>query len=568
MLLSATSCSDYLSEINPNKTTVETFWQNLDDTQSGLIAMYASLRNDYVWGIKEESWRCDEFWPGYGRPVPQNNAEGYSWYSQLYTNSTDGIKSRWDAQYITIWRANQVIDALNSLKDEMSSDKDKTKWEYQMGQARFVRGLMYFYLYNAFNQGSVIIRRHTEEDTNLPLSTPEEVFDFYTEDLQAAYELLPSTTEEGGSNYVGMPIKGTAETIQGISYLYHHDYKGAKEKFASVMKNYSYSLETDWQKMFTTAGEHNSESILEVEYSLDYRQDITTWDPNCMYNRLATLSTNQAGFLPAAWLIYEYNQDMPDPLDARNEGRQVSLRASAMVALVNDYVTPYYISGNAAQNGQFGGTSGAWGFGKLKKYTNHDIVDKEKTSMSGKNIVINRLSDVYLMYAECLLNDETPDIQGALDYINEVRARWGVVLLGKTGKYASSRTYNGQEYTKETLMNHLMFVERPLELCGEGNQIRWQDLKRWGLLEDNDKNIFKYRASISPKFYTDKTTTLKTLDGKDLKFKYNAIVTTQKTSTSSSLDYEFKISARNYSKDRNLYFPIPQSEIMNNSSIK
>ena len=71
---SLSSCEDYLSLSNPNKTTVETFWTDLKDTKSGLYATYAALRNDYVLNIREEAWRSDLCWPGYGRPQPQNNA--------------------------------------------------------------------------------------------------------------------------------------------------------------------------------------------------------------------------------------------------------------------------------------------------------------------------------------------------------------------------------------------------------------------------------------------------------------------------------------------------------------
>lgn len=73
---SLSSCEDYLSLSNPNKTTVETFWTDLKDTKSGLYATYAALRNDYVLNIREEAWRSDLCWPGYGRPQPQNMKVG------------------------------------------------------------------------------------------------------------------------------------------------------------------------------------------------------------------------------------------------------------------------------------------------------------------------------------------------------------------------------------------------------------------------------------------------------------------------------------------------------------
>lgn len=237
-------------------------------------------------------------------------------------------------------------------------------------------GLMYFYLHSSFNNGSVVLRTSTAQSFNLPLSPAEDVLKFFREDLEVAYDLLP-VPQDVTSDYEGLATKGTAATIQGISYLYEKEYSEAEMKFKDVIDNYGYELEQDWTKMFTNAGEFNSESILEISYSLDYRQDITTWDMNCMYNRLATLSTSLGGFLPAAWLVNEFLNDKPDNKDSRNTGRQVSLRASAMVALVKDEVTPYYINGNASEKCPMGGPLADWGFGKFKKYTNHDIVTKE-----------------------------------------------------------------------------------------------------------------------------------------------------------------------------------------------
>ncbi|MCS2308832.1 RagB/SusD family nutrient uptake outer membrane protein [Bacteroides thetaiotaomicron] len=353
-----------MSVSNPNKTTVETFWTDLIDTQSGLYATYAVLRNDYVLNIREEAWRSDLCWPGYGRPQPQSNAEGWNWYCQLYTNSTNAVSNKWDALYIGVWRANQVIEALDRIKSTVDVSELET-WNQQMGQARFMRGLMYFYLHSSFNNGSVVLRKSTEDPYNLPLSPSEDVLKFFREDLQAAFELLPSP-DNVPANYTGLPTKGTAATIQGVSFLYEKEYEEAEKKFKDVIDNYGYELEQDWEKMFTNDGEFNSESIFEISYSLDYRQDITTWDNNCMYNRLASMSTTLAGFLPAAWLVNEFLNDKPDALDTRNSGRKVSLRASSMVALVQDDVTPYYMTGNAAENCAMGGPQGDWGFGKFK----------------------------------------------------------------------------------------------------------------------------------------------------------------------------------------------------------
>ena len=77
-----------------------------------------------------------------------------------------------------------------------------------------------------------------------------------------------------------------------------------------------------------------------------------------------------------------------------------------------------------------------------------------------------RYADVLLMRAECKLF--TGDIEGCIVLINEVRER--------IGAFPYNNSYN-QEQAFSLLMR-----ERQLELMGE--QHRFNDLKRWGILEE------------------------------------------------------------------------------------
>ena len=45
-------------------------------------------------------------------------------------------------------------------------------------------------------------------------------------------------------------------------------------------------------------------------------------------------------------------------------------------------------------------------------------------------------------------------------------------------------TYDEKEYAASDVMNHLMYVERPLELCMEGHAIRVIDLRRWNITKE------------------------------------------------------------------------------------
>ena len=106
---------------------------------------------------------------------------------------------------------------------------------------------------------------------------------------------------------------------------------------------------------------------------------------------------------------------------------------------------------------------------------------------SGINYRLIRLADIYLMYAECLIKGGASDgnVQSAINAINKVRHRAGVVLIGKSEQGEFKRyTYDEKEYAASDVMNHLMYVERPLELCMEGHAIRVIDLRRWNITKE------------------------------------------------------------------------------------
>ena len=84
----------------------------------------------------------------------------------------------------------------------------------------------------------------------------------------------------------------------------------------------------------------------------------------------------------------------------------------------------------------------------LKKFQNWTLLRESDQSISGINERVIRLADVMLLYAECLLQTGGAYTE-ALDLINEIRHRAGVVLLEPA------------DYDNSSTMEHIMWTERP-----------------------------------------------------------------------------------------------------------
>lgn len=172
--------------------------------------------------------------------------------------------------------------------------------------------------------------------------------------------------------------------------------------------------------------------------------------------------------------------------------RDYSYRASYSIAINGEVDLPYY-QYIPQQSVSYGSGNTAY----FRKYSNWDIWYGENegsvVNKSGINLRVMRLADVYLMYAEALIEGGESELylSTALEYVNKVRERAGVKLLGTSGEFSGERSYDGVTYSAEDLMEHLMYVERPLELALDGCAMRGSDLRRWGITKQRFEDLTK-----------------------------------------------------------------------------
>ncbi|MDX6747934.1 RagB/SusD family nutrient uptake outer membrane protein [Polaribacter sp. PL03] len=587
------SCEDFLTEPNPNAPDLLDAITNLNDTEKVLNGTYNSLFNHFVLSIEEDNFRTD-IGSAKNRLIPNTGlAEQVEFYYKTYNSSTRRIDQRWGALYRGIFFANQTLFALDKIKGDLNSASETQKWNEQRAQALFFRGLYHFYAHSIFNEGKIIIRDAYEADVtkrSKKLATSEEVITFFRKDLEEALLYLPMPADVSEK---GRITKGAATMILANSYLYEGTSDAitkATTLYESLRDDFGYNLETDMSKMFTTAGEFNEESIFEIAYTNDFGAELDEFDEKSPHNRLAARSAHfrfkgNDFIQPATWLVMAYEND---PLDASNpvntiqtgagtmDTRRVSLRASAMLFLNDDLDTPVYNLPNALQSGGLG--SRALIFSAFKKYTNHDLGTEDENAAnkgnrlkSGKNVTINRLSEVLLNLAECYIKQGR--VSEAISEINKIRNRWALEPLD----IASQIDNPGVAYDNSSLMNRLMFIEKPLELSTEGHATRVIDLRRWGIASQRfqDLNSINYqgvlfprpgRRAITPALARGSVTRITNNNLLSDVVIFTGILPDEATQTNMKIFQEFPQSSTNYSIN-NGYLPIPAEELISNEDI-
>ncbi|WP_083823652.1 RagB/SusD family nutrient uptake outer membrane protein [Ochrovirga pacifica] len=592
------SCTDELDQINPNALTTSSYWKNTADMNAGLNAVYASLRDENVSGIMFEDKRTDIAVPNTYR----NRLTGDPVYDQTFDLTTGDVQDKWAACYEGVFRANQVIDAFQRLSPTFSG----TELEFAeriYAQARAIRGYYYYVLHSSFNKGSLPLHETVPvdfEDFQKPFSSATEIQDFYRADLKYGIENLPATysawQDVGGSN-LGRITAGACEAIMAKSYMNDNDFTNAKVYLENVMNNYGYILVDDLAQCFTEIAEFNSESIFEVNYTVDLN---SLNDGEKLLSQRISEWLHVGRLQPSSWLTLQYRADKVDPADPENavtqnvydpaDGevigtkdtiRQYSLRMANSISSIDDPNTTMY----GVTSGEYGIDRNAPAHSKnfpnlWKKFTHWNVnnggageeFSPDLQGKSGINIPVIRLAEIYLLYAECMI--EEGNLSEALRYINRIRKRSHLILLGKSTdagvEFANaSTTYmddidmdptNGEEeVTLENLKQHLRFVEKPLELALEAE--RTIDLRRWGVWKEQLQNIasFEYDA-----YHYNKN-----LNGKHPKRFRCFIMPTGEVpyfplGGLRSKDAQLRdalLGSSNFNEELHAYFPIPQTEI-------
>ncbi len=578
-----TSCEgDLLDQVNPNAVTDGSFWQTESDFEKAVNALYGSLQLPSVSGgsLAFETLRSDlcgaESWYS-----DQSTFTGLKW-----NDTTDYVEDRWSELYVGIYRANQI---LYYIEEATCFGEDSEEEALIIAQAKFIRAYCYFWLAYGYNGAVIHDSLPTDPDAmHKPFSSKEDVIStMVIPDFEAAMETLP---KEWDASEVGHITWGAAAAMLGKVYLFQEDWATAKSYFGQIIAeaeaNNLYSLVSNYMDNFTTDNEYNSESILEVAYSDNYKEG------NNGQNHDGSTGSEANSIAMAFASLYAggYNSAMPtyhcqemfvsaeemDPSASWTSSHERSMRTYASIVVeyadgeyYNAPLTPYYDNdGNlvsAKTNFNYGQSS------KVKKYTQWDKVDAEDSSTgcrTGINYRAIRYADVLLMYAEACL--ECGDaVSSVIPYIDQVRERAGVITLQQymndnsnkipqlhISKYANTwDDYNYVEANSANVLTHIRQVERVLELAFEGH--RWYDLLRWGLTDETFDQCWAEEQLLRLKLCGSiDSNTIPTDATKEYPLYVNERIRP-----------DFQTKSENFSTDSHSYFPIPSYEVVNNNAI-
>lgn len=396
----------------------------------------------------------------------QSDTDGYLKLHEFYQN-----------RYKCINRCNEVISNIEKGRQLGITESKLINYE---AIARFTRACMYAQL--VFHFGDVVYVDNTvsiEAAKKMSRTPKNEVLEKVWSDFDFAIENLPVTMT--GLQTVS---KGAALAMKSRYSLYFGNYEEAAKCAQAVIDLDVYRLHPDYYQYFL---ENNDKETIFCIPAVPEQNIGTVQSPTSFVLRAwagGTSSKNPTWALLATYECIDGKRIDESPLfNPKNPFENRDPRCSASIipfgsrffdlefdprpsaTKVMNYATGKMVKN--LDNYPFGNANCSYNGLYWKKRVRANWV---KGVVPDNDLVIIRLADVYLMYAEAMIEQNKID-QSVLDAINLVRARAYGAKLEETDKYPAITTTNQAELRKR------LRRERRVEFAFEG--LRYYDLIRW-----------------------------------------------------------------------------------------
>ncbi|MEO8240012.1 MAG: RagB/SusD family nutrient uptake outer membrane protein [Flavobacterium sp.] len=192
ILISITSCDDFLSEKPDNRTEIDT----PDKISEILVNAYPQMS---YFDIAETM--SDNVFDSKMPETLLKNEQNYNWEIQTETADIDTQAYYWDACYKAIAHANKALEAINELGNSASLNPQK-------GEALIARAYAHFMLVSLwskrYNPGTAatdlgipyVTKPETELIIKYKRNTVKEVFDFIQKDIEEGLPLVTNDYKE------------------------------------------------------------------------------------------------------------------------------------------------------------------------------------------------------------------------------------------------------------------------------------------------------------------------------------------------------------------------------------
>ena len=445
-IMACWACKDLLEEDPQDQIFVENFFQTENDAIAAVNSIYAILNSTSSAPTFGGAYHSS-YWvtAGLASDEMENRLAGAVELDQLSTFTHRPVNSNlydfWILAYKGISNANFALDGIPSIR------MDEAVKNRYLGEARFLRGMLYFDLVRWF--GDIPLITSLNSDLR-PARTPAAgVYAQIISDLSFAAANLPASYPPNDG--LGRATSGSATGLLAKVYLTIGEWQQCIDQCNLIINSGRYGLYQDFAEAFRIPNENGKETLFSIGFGTA-NNSISFWEVGQFNVRLLPrkLSGAISGVNAQGWQVS--NQHLYDSFDPSDRRRQVTMlteiqNTDGSVTIVEPHIQKYWDKVNEPLAGN----------------TDHDFP-------------YLRYSDILLMKAEALNELNQGPVAEAYDAVNQVRRR---ARFNGSVELPILPDLQGLSYQA---FKDALLLERRHEFVAEGQ--RWFDLVRFGKLQE------------------------------------------------------------------------------------
>jgi starch-binding outer membrane protein, SusD/RagB family len=432
-----TSCKKFLYEAPKNATYGAKYWTDLTAVEQASNSMYTQLRS--ALRMDRSHFVFGDFTTGSfsANTSAEWNLIRSPQFNFSYVPYLEGSLKNWTRFYRIIAQANLILENVPAMPANVFPSEEVRK-KY-IADALFMRAYCYFYMIRVWGDPVYVSKTYNDVDYGkippIARSSETDVLDSCIRDVKiaAGYQSFG-----GGNPEMSVKAnKGSSYALLAHMYAWKHDYDNTNFYCNEIINNGGYSLEPISTYKNIWAGKQSNESIFEIPMQL-----VGEWE----FGFFATFLKGTAvdNRKSTCWLVVDGNTI--DDFFNRSADLRYNLIFLQMPA-----------SGGDAKGAM------------LTKYSNFEYQKPESklNPYVANNLVLFRLSDIYLLNAEALASKN--DLGSARNNLKMTEERAGI------------NTYTIPT-SKDQMLDSIL-AERGRELIGEGqwfyDMIRTNATQHW-----------------------------------------------------------------------------------------
>lgn len=418
VLLSVTSCSDdFLNKVPSGEYVEDNFYASDAAVASSTAPLYNRAWFDYnsraIWMLG--SMRANDVYSPYNSPQ-------FALFTVDALNSD--LTNAWQGLFSVVTMANATITNVNT---KCLPEVTRQAKEAAIAEARLMRACAYYYAVHVW--GPVILFENNQDVVDNPVrprNYEEDVYEFIIRDLEFAAEKLPATPSATGratcwsakamlaKTYLSRSGWGKAQRDQA-------DLDKCKELCLDIINNSGAELMADYHDLFKYRHNNNIESLLQLQWYAS--ADGPWYVKNTLNSDLCGDAKMMGGV--ASWSALNPGADMLMQYcytGSNGKEKWETIRRDAT------FVTPgvHYDYICIADGGYtYDGSTSI-----LKKGVPGGPDDDNDGYVSSMNSPLNtyivRLANIYLVYTEACLGNNSSVSGDEIKYFNALRRRAGI----------------------------------------------------------------------------------------------------------------------------------------------